>query len=58
MSVTPINGSANFPATANAFLAAVETLAVQNVRAVESTNKIEDAFYEYEVKDGKVVEEL
>jgi len=57
MSVTPINGSANFPATANAFLAAVETLAVQNVRAVESTNKIEDAFYEYEVKDGKVVEE-
>lgn len=57
MPVTPINGSANFPATANAFLAAVETIAVQNVRAVESTNKIEDAFYEYEVKDGKVVEE-
>lgn len=57
MPVTPINGSATFPATANAFLAAVETIAVQNVRAVESTNKIEDAFYEYEVKDGKVVEE-
>lgn len=57
MPVTPINGSTTFPATANAFLAAVETIAVQNVRAVESTNKIEDAFYEYEVKDGKVVEE-
>lgn len=57
MPITPVNGSANFPATPNAFLAAVETIAQQNVRAVESTNKIEDAFYEYEVKDGKVIEE-
>lgn len=55
--VTPIEGSVNFPATNNAFLSAVETIAQQNVRAVESTNKIEDAFYEYEVKDGKVIEE-
>ena len=54
---TPINGQNTFPVTANAFLAAVETIARQNVRAVESTNKIEDAFYEYEVKDGKVIEE-
>jgi len=57
MPVTPVNGSANFPTTANAFLQAVETLASQKIRAVESTNKIEDAFYEYEVKDGKVIEE-
>ena len=57
MPVTPINGSQTFPATANAFLAAVETIAHQNVRAVKSTNRIEDAFYEYEVKDGKVIEE-
>ena len=57
MPITPVNGSANFPATPNSFLAAVETIAQQNVRAVESTNKIEDAFYEYEVKDGKVIEE-
>ena len=57
MPTTPINGSANFPVTPNTFLAAVETIAQQNVRAVESTNKIEDAFYEYEVKDGKVIEE-
>lgn len=57
MPVTPVNGSANFPATPNAFLAAVETIAQQNVRSVISTNKIEDAFYEYEVKDGKVIEE-
>ena len=57
MPVTPVNGSATFPATANTFLAAVETIAQQKVRSVESTNKIEDAFYEYEVKDGKVIEE-
>lgn len=57
MPITPVNGSATFPTTANAFLTAVETIAQQNVRAVESTNKIEDAFYEYEVKDGKVIEE-
>lgn len=57
MPITPVNGSANFPATPNTFLTAVETIAQQNVRAVESTNKIEDAFYEYEVKDGKVIEE-
>lgn len=57
MPVTPVNGSANFPTTPNAFLTAVETIAQQNVRAVISTNKIEDAFYEYEVKDGKVIEE-
>ena len=57
MPVTPVNGSANFPATPNNFLAAVETIAQQNVRSVVSTNKIEDAFYEYEVKDGKIIEE-
>lgn len=57
MPVTPVNGSSNFPATPNNFLAAVETIAQQNVRSVISTNKIEDAFYEYEVKDGKVIEE-
>lgn len=57
MPTTPINGQTTFPATANTFLAAVETIAHQNVRAVVSTNKIEDAFYEYEVKDGKVIEE-
>jgi len=50
-------GSATFPVEANEFLKAVETIAQQNIRAVESTNLIEDAFYEYEVDDGKVIEE-
>lgn len=57
MPITPINGSATFPATPNAFLNAVETIASQRIKAVVSTNKIEDAFFEYEVKDGKVIEE-
>ena len=50
-------GSATFPATANEFLGAVETIAQQNITAVESTNLIEDAFYDYQVNDGKVIEE-
>lgn len=50
-------GSSTFPANANAFLTAVETIAQQNIRAVPNTNVIEDAFYEYEVEDGKVIEE-
>ena len=50
-------GSGTFPTTPNAFLDAVETIAQQNIRSVESTNRIEDAFYEYEVEDGKVIEE-
>ena len=50
-------GNDTFPVKANEFLTAVETIASQNIRAVESTNLIEDAFYDYEVNDGKVIEE-
>lgn len=50
-------GTDTFPVKANEFLTAVETIASQNIRAVESTNLIEDAFYDYEVNDGKVIEE-
>ena len=57
MPVTPINGSNTFPATPNAFLSSVEKIAHQRIASVISTNKIEDAFYEYEVEDGKVIEE-
>lgn len=57
MSTTPINGSGTYPATANDFYAAVETIAEQNIRGIKNTNRIEDAFYDYDVKDGNVVEE-
>lgn len=50
-------GSATFPVVANEFLTNVETIAVQNIREVINTNLIEDAFYDYEVKEGKVINE-
>ena len=54
----PAKGSDEFPNKVNAFLGnVVETIAKQNIRAVKSTNQIEDAFYEYKVDDGKVIEE-
>lgn len=46
-----------FPANKNSFLTAVETIAAQSIKAVNNSNVIEDAFYEYPVVDGKVVEE-
>ncbi len=46
-----------FPANKNKFLEAVETLAVQNIKAVRNSNTIEDAFREYPVENGVVVEE-
>lgn len=53
----PAMGSDNFPATPNAYLDLVETIANQNVKSVKSTNQIEDAFFEYKIDDGKVIEE-
>lgn len=49
--------SETFPASKNKFLEAVETIAVQNIKAVRNSNTIEDAFREYPVENGKVVEE-
>ena len=57
MATTPINGSSTFPTTENEFYTAVETLAEQNIREVKNTNRIEDAFFEYEIENGKVIEE-
>ena len=58
MATTPINGSDNFPTTENEFYTAVETLAVQNIREIKNTNRIEDGFYDYPVDgNGNVIEE-
>lgn len=54
---TGINGSGTFPATANDIYGLIETLAVQNIRDVKSTNRIVDGFYDYEIDNGKVIEE-
>lgn len=55
--VTTKYGSDTFPVNVNDFLNIVEPLAIQNIRNVKSANRINDAFYEYEVENGKVIEE-
>lgn len=55
--VTTLEGSEDFPLNVNDVYGLVETIAVQNIRAVKSTNKIVDGFYEYDVNDGKVIQE-
>lgn len=55
--VTTLIGSDTFPVNANDVYDLVETIAVQNIRAVKSSNRIEDAFYDYVVDNGAVVEE-
>lgn len=57
MSVTPFGGSSTFPVNNNDVYGLIETLAVQNIRGLKSTNRIADAFYDYDVADGKVIEE-
>lgn len=43
--ITPISGADNFPANENGYYPFVETLAYQNIRAIKSVNRLEDAFY-------------
>ena len=55
--VTTLLGSETFPVNANDVYGLVETIAVQNIRAVKSSNRIEDAFYDYVIENGAVIEE-
>lgn len=55
--VTTILGSESFPVNENDVYTLVETIARQNIRAVKSSNRIEDAFYDYVVENGAVIEE-
>ena len=55
--VTTMFGSDTFPVNVNDVYNIVETIAVQNIRAVKSSNRIEDAFYDYVVENGAVIEE-
>lgn len=56
--VTTPTGSETFPVNANDPYQAVETIARQTIRSAENGNALEDAFYEYEVENGKVIEEV
>lgn len=55
--VTTIIGSDKFPVNTNDVYKLVETIAVQNIRSLKSSNRIEDAFYDYVVDNGTVIEE-
>ena len=57
MATTPINGSAGFPANSNDVYGLIETLATQNIRGLKSYNRIVEGFYEYDIENGKVIEE-
>ena len=54
--VTTATGSETFPVNANDPYQAVETIARQTIRSAENGNALEDAFYEYDVENGKVIE--
>ena len=55
--ITTLTGSGKFPLLENEVYGLVETIASQNIRAAASSNRINDAFYEYDVTDGSVIEE-
>ena len=55
--ITGINGSADFPKNSNDVYGLVETIAVQEIKGLKSANRIVDGFFEYDVTDGKVIEE-
>lgn len=55
--VTDEKGSATFPIKENEALSLVETIASQRIASVKNTNTIEDAFFDYDVENGKVIEE-
>lgn len=52
-----IEGTDEFPNNTNDVYDLVETIAVQNIRALKSTNRIVDGVYEYDIENGKVIEE-
>ena len=54
---TGMTGSDTFPLTANDVYKAVETIAAQNIRGLKSANRLDDALYNYDVVNGKVIEE-
>ena len=55
--VTTFLGNDKFPLKENDVYGLVETIASQNIRSAKSTNRIVDAFYDYEVSEGSVIEE-
>lgn len=56
---TPVNGTDTFPATANQFYKAVETIARQEISALRSASRLDDALFYYDLTNdnGTVIEQ-
>lgn len=52
-----IIGTDEFPATENDVLGLIETIASQRITALRSANRLYDATFDYDVENGKVVQE-
>ena len=52
---TTQEGSGTYPLTANEVYKAVETIASQEINNVKSANVISDAYYDYQINNGKVI---
>lgn len=57
MAITTFEGTSEFPKNANDVYGLIETLAVQEIKGLKSANKIVDGFREYDIENGKVIEE-
>lgn len=52
-----IIGTDEFPATENDVLGLIETIASQRIMALRSANRLYDATFDYDVENGKVIQE-
>lgn len=52
-----MEGTNTYPQSYSDTLSLIEKLAVQNIRSVKSANKIVDGFFDYDIENGKVIEE-
>lgn len=55
--ITSVDGADTFPLETNEIYNMVEKIASQKIESAKNGNALEDAFYEYEVDKGSVVEE-
>lgn len=55
--ITTIEGQVNYPQNDNDVLELIETIAVQNIKGLKSTNKLADGVKRFNVENGTVLEE-
>lgn len=58
MAKNTVTGTTDFPAVPNDIYSAIETIGAQEIRAMESSNELDDALYFYDVENGETVESI